>query len=159
VVNANGFCPETLWPYDVGVFAVKPPKRCYVAAATDRAAQYMAIQTLGDLKDAVSSNLAVVFGFTVYKSFESQSVAHTGVMPMRKRGEHTVGGHAVLAIGYSDPKSHVIVRNSWGASWGDGGYFYMPYHYLTGSRISSDSSPINGAYLASDFWAIQLVSS
>jgi hypothetical protein len=35
----------------------------------------------------------------------------------------------------------------------------MPYQYITGSQISDDSSPINGAHLASDFWAIQMVSS
>lgn len=159
VVNREGVCPETLWPYDIGVFTVKPPKRCYVAAKKDTAVQYEAIQTLGDLKDAVASNLPVVFGFTVYQSFESQSVAQTGVMPMPKPGEATVGGHAVVAVGYSDPKSHVIVRNSWGSSWGDHGYFYMPYEYVTGSKASADSSPINGAHLASDFWAIQMVSS
>jgi len=159
VVNREGVCPETLWPYDIGVFTVKPPKRCYVAAQKDEAVQYEAIQTLGDLKDAIASNLSVVFGFTVYSSFESQSVAKTGVMPMPKPGESTVGGHAVMAVGYSDPKSHIIVRNSWGPSWGDHGYFYMPYEYLTGSKASSDGSPINGAHLASDFWAIQMVSS
>jgi len=159
VVNREGVCPETLWPYDIGVFTVKPPKRCYVAAQKDKAVQYEAIHTLGDLKDAIASNLSVVFGFTVYSSFESQSVAKTGVMPMPKPGEPTVGGHAVMAVGYSDPKSHIIVRNSWGPSWGDHGYFYMPYAYLTGSKASSDGSPINGAHLASDFWAIQMVSS
>jgi C1A family cysteine protease len=159
VVNREGVCPETLWPYDIGVFTVKPPKRCYVAAKKDRAVQYEAIQTLGDLKDAIASNLAVVFGFTVYQSFESQAVAQTGVLPMPKPGEATVGGHAVLAVGYSNPKGHLIVRNSWGPSWGDHGYFYMPYEYVTGSKASPDSSPINGAHLASDFWAIQMVSS
>jgi len=159
VVNSDGVCPESLWPYDIGMFAVKPPKRCFVAAETDKAVQYEAIQTLGDLKDAIASNLSVVFGFTVYESFESHAVAQSGVMPMPKTGEATVGGHAVVAVGYSDSKNQVIVRNSWGASWGDGGYFYMPYQYMTGSKASSDSSPINGAHLANDFWAIQMVSS
>jgi C1A family cysteine protease len=159
VVNSDGVCPETLWPYDIGMFSVKPPKRCYVAAETDKAVQYEAIQTLGDLKDAIASNLSVVFGFTVYQSFESPAVAQSGVLPMPKPGEATVGGHAVVAVGYSDSKNQVIVRNSWGASWGDHGYFYMPYQYMTGSKASADSSPINGAHLANDFWAIQLVSS
>jgi C1A family cysteine protease len=159
VVNIEGVCPEDLWPYDVGMFTVKPPKRCFVTAKTDRAVQYLAVQTLGDLKDAISSNLAVVFGFTVYQSFESPAVAQTGVVPMPKRGEATVGGHAVLAVGYSDSKGCVIVRNSWGASWGDNGYFYLPYQYLTGSGVSPDNAPINGASLASDFWAIEMVSS
>ena len=160
VVNSDGVCPETLWPYDTGMFAVKPPKRCYVAALTDRLVQYEAVQTLADLKDAISSKLAVVFGFTVYESFESPQVAQTGVLPMPDvQTESTVGGHAVVAVGYSDPKGHVIVRNSWGPSWGAAGYFYMPYQYMTGSATNSDSAPINGAYLASDFWALELVSS
>jgi C1A family cysteine protease len=159
VVNSDGVCPETLWPYDIGMFTVKPPKHCFVAAATDKAVQYEAIQTLGALKDAIASNLAVVFGFTVYQSFESPAVAQSGVLPMPKPHEATVGGHAVVAVGYNDAKNQVIVRNSWGASWGEQGYFYMPYQYMTGSKASSDSSPINGAHLASDFWALQLVSS
>ena len=159
VVNSEGVCPETLWPYDIGMFTVKPPKRCYVAAETDKAVQYEAIQTLGDLKDAIASNLSVVFGFTVYEAFQSPAVAQSGVLPMPIRGEDPVGGHAVVAVGYSDSKNQVIVRNSWGASWGDHGYFYMPYQYMTGSKASSDSSPVNGAHLANDFWAIQLVSS
>jgi C1A family cysteine protease len=158
VVNTEGVCPETLWPYNIGMFAVKPPHRCYVAATKDKAVRYEAVLTLGDLKDAIASNLSVVFGFTVYESFESQAVARTGVMPLPKKGESVVGGHAVLAVGYSDAKRHVIVRNSWGPTWGDQGYFYMPYQYLTGSKASSDSSPVSHANLASDFWAIQAVS-
>ena len=141
------------------MFAVKPPQRSYVAAKKDTAVQYEAIDTLGDLKDAIASNLAVVFGFTVHQSFESQAVAQSGVMPLPTRGDAVVGGHAVLAVGYSDSKGQIIVRNSWGAWWGDHGYFYMPYQYLTGSKVSVDSSPINHAHLAGDFWAIQSVSS
>lgn len=155
VVNADGVCPETLWPYDIAMFAVKPPKRCYVAARKDIAVTYESIQTLGDLKNAIAASLAVVFGFTVYQSFESQAVAQTGIMPMPQPNEPTIGGHAVLAVGYSDADSHVIVRNSWGPGWGASGYFYMPYEYMTGPGAASDTSSVNGAYLASDFWAIE----
>ena len=73
----------------------------------------------------------------------------------RRRKERVVGGHAVLAVGYSDPKGQLTVRNSWGSGWGDQGYFYMPYEYLTGPGKVADASVVNGGYLASDFWAVQ----
>ena len=51
----------------------------------------------------------------------------TGIIPMPKPKEQLLGGHAVLAVGYDDTKQWLIVRNSWGTSWGVKGYFYMPY--------------------------------
>ena len=42
------------------------------------------------------------------------------------------GGHAVLIVGYSDAGQYFIVKNSWGAGWGESGYFKIAY-----SEISS----------------------
>jgi C1A family cysteine protease len=47
-------------------------------------------------------------------------------------------GHAVLMVGYDDATQRVIVRNSWGASWGQGGYFTMPYQYVVDRNLASD---------------------
>ncbi|MFC1849462.1 C1 family peptidase [candidate division CSSED10-310 bacterium] len=37
------------------------------------------------------------------------------------------GGHAVVIVGYDDANQCFIVRNSWGANWGEGGYFRIKY--------------------------------
>ncbi len=51
-------------------------------------------------------------------------------MPNTRREDY-LGGHAVLAMGYDDEKKLIKFRNSWGSAWGDKGYFYTPYDFVT----------------------------
>jgi C1A family cysteine protease len=138
-VAAQGDCPEPEWPYNIAQFAVQPPQSCYADALKYKAIQYQSVtQNLANMQGCLASGYPFVFGFTVYESFESAAVAKTGDMPMPRSGESTVGGHAVLAVGYDSNKRVFIVRNSWGAGWGDKGYFYMPYAYLLDDNLSDD---------------------
>jgi C1A family cysteine protease len=41
------------------------------------------------------------------------------------------GGHAILLIGYNDSGQYFIAKNSWGAGWGESGYFRIAYSQLT----------------------------
>jgi C1A family cysteine protease len=96
------------------------------------------IQTLNQMKGCLASGYPFVFGFSVYDSFESDAVAKTGMVPMPAPKEKLLGGHAVLAVGYDDKQQRFLVRNSWGKSWGLGGYFTMPYAYMTDSNLCDD---------------------
>ncbi len=42
------------------------------------------------------------------------------------------GWHAVLIVGYDDPRQAFIVKNSWGASWGENGFFKIAYKEVGG---------------------------
>jgi len=42
-------------------------------------------------------------------------------------GSSPPSGHAVVLVGWDDTTSKWIIRNSWGAGWGDGGYGKLPY--------------------------------
>ncbi len=146
-VSKSGFCPESMWPYDVSKFADLPPKSCYSEALTDRAVAYQRlVQNVNQMKGCLASGYPFVFGFTVYESFESAAVAKTGVVPMPQPSEQVLGGHCVLAVGYDDQQQRFLIRNSWGTAWAEQGYCTMPYAYLTDPN------------LASDFWTIRLVS-
>ena len=145
-VTKQGDAPETEWPYDITKFTVKPTAQVYTDAKKHKAVQYQRVaQNLTQMLGCLASGYPFVLGFTVYESFESQQVAKTGVVPMPSHNEKTVGGHAVLAVGYDDSQQRFIVRNSWGVDWGMKGYFTMPYAYLTQSSLSDD------------FWTIRLV--
>jgi aminopeptidase C len=43
--------------------------------------------------------------------------------------KHAHGGHAVSIVGYTP--DHFIIRNSWGTRWGDRGFAYASYQYMT----------------------------
>lgn len=146
-VNKQGACAEIEWPYDITQFTVRPPEQCYEDAFSHRTLSYKRLnnQSLSQLKGCLASGYVFVFGFSVYESFESQAVADSGIVPMPQPDESMIGGHAVVAVGYDDAEQVFIVRNSWGAEWGDAGYCYMPYVYLSSSN------------LASDFWTIRTV--
>jgi C1A family cysteine protease len=143
-VNQVGACSEALWPYEINRFDQLPTTSCYAEALNHQAVAYTRV-TSDTLRYSLATDFPVVIGFTVYESFESAEVASTGLMPMPVIGEQVMGGHAVLVVGYDDLKKVYIVRNSWGTGWGDSGYFYMPYDYV--------STP----GLVSDMWQIQKI--
>jgi C1A family cysteine protease len=145
-VAAQGTCPEPMWPYFEDRFAERPPAPCYKVAKTHPAARYSRLpQGLGQMKACLAAGYPFVFGFTVYESFDSDRVASSGIVPMPDAPETALGGHAVAAVGYDDSSSRLLARNSWGAGWGMGGYFTMPYAYVADNN------------LADDFWTIRLV--
>jgi C1A family cysteine protease len=134
-----GVCPEKEWNYDISKFTIKPDKKCYDDAKNNIINQFYALQqNLEQFKSALILGFPIIFGFKVYNSFESEDVAKTGIMTMPSKDDYIVGGHAVAAVGFDDSKKHFIVRNSWGDSWGDKGYFYMPYEYILNKDLSSD---------------------
>ena len=57
-----------------------------------------------------------------------------------------LGGHAMLACGYSDQDRVFVVRNSWGADWGDQGYCYIPYDYLSDPDQTHDCWTLRRAH-------------
>lgn len=145
-VNKQGVCSEKMLPYDITKFATKPGNDCYQEALNHQVLSYHRVQRkLNQLKGCLAEGFPFIFGFTVYDSFDSDTVARTGKLNMPGKNESVEGGHAVLAVGYNDSQQRFIVRNSWGSNWGMKGYFTMPYEYLTNEN------------LADDFWTIRIV--
>ena len=142
-----GAPPETLWPYDITKFAKKPPTTVYTEARKHQAVRYSrVVQDAMAVQNVLATGYPISFGFTVYSSFET-NVGKDGIVPMPQPQEKTLGGHAVVAIGYKTISGQLYFecRNSWGPAWADHGYFWMPSAYLTSSS------------LAQDFWVIQQV--
>jgi len=134
----DGVCTEALWPYVIRKFKTKPPSKAYAEAQNHQILTYSRLTGLQDFKACLADGFPVVFGFSVYESFESAQVAKTGTVPMPKKRERLLGGHAVLAVGYNETAKRLLVRNSWGPKWGKNGYFTLPYGFIQNQDLSDD---------------------
>jgi C1A family cysteine protease len=131
-INKFGACPESIWPYDVNKFMVKPTPTCYDTASRHTALSYYQVsQNLNQMKGCLAEGYPFAFGMTVFASFESDELAKTGIVQLPTAEQQPIGGHAVLVVGYEDSQQRFMVRNSWGSDWGMSGYFTLPYAYIT----------------------------
>ena len=135
-----GISSETLWPYIISRFAIKPAVAAYKDGLLHQVISAIYLnQSLNTLKACIQSGQPFVCGIAVYSSFESNIVATTGYVPMPNvNTENLLGGHAIICVGYDDSKKVFIMLNSWGKSWGVNGSFYLPYAYLTNTNLAGD---------------------
>jgi C1A family cysteine protease len=134
-----GVCSESAWPYDLAQVFTRPPIACYHEATAHRITSYQRIgRDLYPMQVCLASGFPFIFGFTVYASMESDACVSTGKVPMPSAHEVVLGGHAVIAVGYDNVEQWVIFKNSWGTAWGDDGYGYLPYDYMTSHGLTAD---------------------
>lgn len=134
-----GYPPEDVWPYRISRFASKPTPKAFRAAESERIRKYERVsRDLRHFRKLLNDGYPVAIGFSVYESVYQAKVDRTGRIPMPKRKEKLEGGHAVLVVGYDDGLESLIIRNSWGTAWGEGGYGYLPYGFIEETDLSDD---------------------
>ena len=144
-----GVPPEEYLPYTISDFDEEPSAFCYAFAQSYQSIAYYRLDPFGTPTNALltrittdlAAGLPSMFGFTVYSSIYQAD--KTGAIPFPTRGEKILGGHAIMAVGYDsrmtikntnpggvETRGALLIRNSWGEDWGDGGYGWLPYEYV-----------------------------
>ncbi|CAF1173762.1 unnamed protein product [Adineta ricciae] len=136
-----GTCLESIWPYDIARVNERPNDTAFEKGSKHRIHQALHVKIdLNEMKSCLAQGFPFAFGLRLYTSFDK--AAQTGLVPTpdeteQSRSEH--GRHAMLAVGYSDQSKAFIVRNSWGEKWGEKGYCYIPYDYITNPKLCFDA--------------------
>jgi C1A family cysteine protease len=141
IISKYGATREQNWRYITSNFDVLPPLKVFKWSRYFKKYKYVFVnQEKEDLKSVLyKKKRPIIFGFNVYDSFLTSSVANTGIVPYPDTTkEKYLGGHCVLLIGYNESTKLFTCVNSWGSSWGNRGLFTMPYKYVLDASLAAD---------------------
>lgn len=105
-------------------------------------ARYGWIRDLPDHRDYIYASPLAELG-----ALPPKCDLRSGCPPIHDQGHCgcCTGNAIAAAFAYADSTQQLIVRNSRGPGWGDGGYFYLPFAYALRPN------------LAADFWTLRTV--
>lgn len=141
--NRIGVCDAEVYPYIESKVNDVPPQEAYDNASDNRTLAYYRILSMqddgntgmvNDIKFALDNNMPVLFGVWLGSQFFGISgPLDQQVYPPVNTTDNTFqGGHAMNICGYVDDINkpgggYFIVENSWGTTWGDGGFCALSY--------------------------------
>lgn len=112
----KGVCKEGLYPMGS---TEEPSQEARIDALNHRIGTYAQVDTLGALKTILASGRSAVTAIPVYNFTER--------MWFKRPGDILEGGHDVKSVDYNDETKKILIKNSWGTSFGKNGYIEMSY--------------------------------
>lgn len=136
VLNKKGVCQEKFWPYQP--HQIDKAKTGFAANAKKfQIKTYARILNLSELRLNLVTFGPCIIGVEV---FEGMMTTKTGIVPMPKKNERVLGGHAICPVGYDDVKKLIKFKNSWSDKWGKKGFGFLPYAYIEKYMMDAWSS-------------------
>ena len=156
--QSQGICLESAWPYYTEKVNAKPTAYAFVEAEKYKIDEFLKINpVLDDMLSCLSDGYPFIFGLKITDSFgKLGGIISTPSQEEERSDVHSK--HAMLCVGYNLEKQVFIVRNSWGKEWGDKGYCYIPFDYMTNEKMIFDIITIRSVdeqlnkYISTKIW-------
>ena len=144
-----GISLEKFWPYNENTFNNKPNDEAYKDALNRRLIKALNVnRNVEEIKSALSDGYPVAISLNLFKSFSTskdgyvslpteEEIAESLSEDNTNKDKHS--RHALVITGFSDNLQMFVVRNSWGAEWGENGYCYIPYSYVGNEKLCNFS--------------------
>jgi len=135
-LKSYGICEEKYHPYIISNVFKEPSNEAYENANKNYILEAFNISNdINEIKKWLIKNEPIAIGIAIYSNFMNSK---TGMIGIPKETDNLIGGHAVIICGFDDKNKRFILRNSWGVYWGDNGYFYLPYDYISNDELCGD---------------------
>lgn len=146
-----GICEEHFWKYmqPATAYNIKPSQDAYNDAANRKVAKALQVDLTEDaIRSALSDGYPVIISANLYDNFGRTPGGFVTIPTSEERqtvcqdGEVDHRSHAMVICGFNDETKIFKVRNSWGTDFGDRGYCYIPYAYITDPELTNYAAVI-----------------
>ena len=135
-LKTYGLCEEKYWSYIIENVYKEPPIDAYINGRKNYLIDAFNINNnINEIKRWLLRNEPIAISIAIYSNFTNNK---SGIINLPTENEEMIGGHATIICGFDDKNKRFIMRNSWGSYWGDKGYFYLPYDYITDNNLCGD---------------------
>jgi Papain family cysteine protease len=129
-LHSSGVATLQDFPYDPQSCAGQPDPSVKSSAQTFAIDSWRRVNIQDDteVKSQIVSGIPVLAGLKINKDFRDNFRGQIGKGIFSSFDPpSSIGGHAVVIIGYDDAKQGYKIINSLGSDWGDGGYGWVAY--------------------------------
>lgn len=145
-----GVCRESTWPYDVSKVFAQPPLSAYKESLDNKIEAYYRIVGMNQSRvDGVEAAIRANHPVTIATAVDNAFIGYRGGGKVWSPPTSWAGFHAMIVVGVRLSKTgrrEFLLRNSWGAGWGDNGYCWVDEDYV-------------GWNQSEDFWCVTRVPS
>lgn len=140
-LQQEGIIKEAYYPYSQYISgSLQFPELKYTKVPKYKIQNYARCDTIDSMKQALSENKPILLGITCCGNIRDLNNNADKFVPLPQG--FFLGGHALVIVGYDDDLTHTYkdgrtckgffrIQNSWGTDWGDQGFAWLPYDYLT----------------------------
>lgn len=144
----KGICEESFCKYD-GNFNEAPSTEALYDAQGRRVTEAMNVKVShDDFLSALSEGYPVAVSLKIFDSFGRNRKGFVFRPTEQEINGSDYGYHAMVICGYDKNNKVYIVRNSWGSSFGDKGYCYIPFSYVEDENLCAGAVIITGVSCA-----------
>ena len=151
-VVTNSISTWATMPYDENDSTSQPNKAALQEAKYYPSDSWATVSSTNEMKTALVNGQPVIITFAVFNSLLNLK----GDASIYNTADTFVDEHAATVVGYDDNHTSggaFKVMNSWGTEWGDNGFFWLPYQFIS-TRVTIDGKDtgdlISGAYVLVD---------
>lgn len=142
----KGVCLEELCPFKPDVYDEKPTEEAYADAESRKVTEAKNVSlNLDTMRAALAQGYPLLISARSFHAYVQDANGVIEPPSAEELAQDANNNHAMVICGYTDRDGgYFIVRNSWGVTWCDKGYCYMPYDYVLTPNALNKAYVITG---------------